>query len=76
MKRHGAGCSKKPKLPRKRKKACIKAQGRKSYLNTVYMAKIDHECPCKFWVNSTVQMLPVQLSNGQVCMMPRPSQYW
>ena len=52
--------SRKPKLPRKRKKACIKAQG---------------EWPCKFWVNSTVEMKPVMI-NGTVALIPTPAQYW
>lgn len=75
---HGAECSstKKPKLPRKRKKACIKAQGRKSYLSTVHLAKVEGECPCKFWVNSTVRNVPVQLPNGSVVLMPMPTRYW
>ena len=63
----------KPKLPRKRKKACIKAQGRKSYLDTIALAKLDGECPCKFWKNHTVKMRPVMLANGTVIMLPTPS---
>lgn len=51
--------SRKPKLPRKRKKACIKAQGRASYYSTVNLAKVEGEWPCKFWVNSTVEIKPV-----------------
>lgn len=53
--------SRKPKLPRKRKKACIKAQGRASYYSTVNLAKVEGEWPCKFWVNSTVEMKPVMI---------------
>lgn len=66
----------KPKLPRKRKKACIKAQGRKSYLDTVKLAKIDGECPCKFWVNSSVKPVPTKLSNGMVIPIPTPTIFW
>lgn len=75
---HDAECSniKKPKLPRKRKKACIKAQGRMSYLSTVHLAKVEGESPCKFWVNSSVRNVPVQLSNGNVVMMPMPTRFW
>lgn len=65
----------KPKLPRKRKKACIKAQGRKSYYSTIHLAKIDHEYPCKFWVNSKVINQP-QLIGGTVGLIPTPTQYW
>ena len=65
----------KPKLPRKRKKACIKAQGRVSYYSTVNMAKIDGDNDCKFWVNSTVRMMPT-LINKQVVIIPTPGKYW
>lgn len=65
----------KPKLPRKRKKACIKAQGRVSYYSTVNMAKIDGDNDCKFWVNSTVRMMPT-LINNQVVIIPTPGKYW
>ena len=65
----------KPKLPRKRKKACIKAQGRKSYYRAVNLAKVDGEYPCKFWINSTVEMRPTMI-NGTVALIPTPSQYW
>ena len=67
--------SRKPKLPRKRKKACIKAQGRASYYSTVNLAKVEGEWPCKFWVNSTVEMKPVMI-NGTVALIPTPAQYW
>lgn len=65
----------KPKLPRKRKKACIKVQGRASYYSTINLARIDNECPCKFWVNSTVVMKP-QMVNGTVIVIPTPQKYW
>lgn len=65
----------KPKLPRKRKKACIKAQGRYSYYSTVNLAKVENDNNCKFWVNSTVTMEPVMI-NGAVMMMPTPKRYW
>ena len=67
--------SRKPKLPRKRKKACIKAQGRASYYSTVNLAKVEGEWPCKFWVNSTVEIKPVMI-NGAVALIPTPAQYW
>lgn len=65
----------KPKLPRKRKKACIKAQGRKSYYNTIHLARVDGEYPCKFWVNAKVVSQP-QLIGGAVALIPTPTQYW
>ena len=65
----------KPKLPRKRKKACIKAQGRSSYYSTINLAKIEGDNDCKFWVNSTVSMQPVQV-NGRIIMIPLPTKYW
>ena len=67
--------SRKPKLPRKRKKAWIKAQGRASYYSTVNLAKVEGEWPCKFWVNSTVEIKPVMI-NGAVALIPTPAQYW
>lgn len=65
----------KPKLPRKRKKACIKAQGRASYYSTVNLAKIEGDNNCKFWVNSTVKMEPTMV-NGCLMMIPTPKRYW
>jgi hypothetical protein len=49
----------KAKLPRKRKKAAIKAQGRKWYHNTIkffYICQknpflVEREPICRFWVN-------------------------
>lgn len=63
--------SRKPKLPRKRKKACIKAQGRASYYSTVNLAKVEGEWPCKFWVNSTVEIKPgtFTISNEKVNLL-------
>ena len=65
----------KPKLPRKRKKACIKAQGRNSYLSTIHLAKIEGEYPCKFWVNAKV-VNKIQMMGGAVVPIPTPTQYW
>lgn len=65
----------KPKLPRKRKKACIKAQGRASYYSTVNLAKAEKDNNCKFWVNSTVHYIPT-LVNGQMIPLPTPTKYW
>jgi hypothetical protein len=65
----------KPKLPRKRKKACIKAQGRASYYSTVKLAIVEGEYPCKFWVNSSIRTIPTMI-NGVVVPMPTPTKYW
>lgn len=65
----------KPKLPRKRKKACIKAQGRASYYSIVNLAKAEGDNNCKFWVNSTVRSVPT-LINGQLIPLPTPTKYW
>lgn len=69
------GLRRKPKLPRKRKKACIKAQGRASYYSTVSLAKAEGDNDCKFWVNSTVRYTPT-LINGQPVLLPTPAQFW
>lgn len=63
--------SPKPKLPRKRKKACISACGRKKYYNTVYLARVTGEEDCKFW-KDTIEM--VDLDYG--CPIPTPISYW
>lgn len=65
----------KAKLPRKRKKACIKAQGRKSYYDTINLAKVTGEYPCKFWVNSSVVNQVVTIGS-QVAVLPHPTKYW
>lgn len=65
----------KPKLPRKRKKACIKAQGRESYYSTVRLALADNDDNCKFWVNSTVRNVST-LVCGVSVPMPTPTRYW
>ena len=69
------GLSRKPKLPRKRKKACIKAQGRASYYSTVNLARVEGDNNCKFWVNATVRTVPVMV-NGQPIPLPTPTRYW
>ena len=69
------GLSRKPKLPRKRKKACIKAQGRASYYSTVNLARVEGDNNCKFWVNATVRTVPVMV-NGQLIPLPTPTRYW
>lgn len=66
----------KPKLPRKRKKACIKAQGRKSYYDTIRLALITGESPCKFWVNASVITKLHPGKNGEWYPMPVPARFW
>lgn len=68
---------KKPKLPRKRKKKAIKAQGRKWYYDTIKLHGIlqeqgqFYEPYCKFWVNES--LTPGIFGMGIVMM---PTQYW
>jgi len=65
----------KPKLPRRRKKACIKAQGRASYYSTVRLAMATGERHPKFWVNSSVRLVPTVV-NGVAVPIPTPQRYW
>lgn len=71
----------KPKLPRKRKKAAIKAQGRKWYNYTIRLYRITqrsrkfYEPVCKFWVNTSIQQRPYE-SGGKLVMIPTPTRYW
>lgn len=66
----------KPKLPRKRKKACIKAQGRKSYYDTIRLAQITGESPCKFWVNSSLLTKIQSTDNGELFPVLTPTRFW
>lgn len=72
----------KPKLPRKRKKAAIKAQGRKWYHDTISLWKASQDNPiiaepvCKFWVNASIVNVPIMLPNGQVFMQLVPTKFW
>lgn len=71
-----------PKLPRKRKKAAIKVQGRDWYRATIALwyatqgNPIFREPKCKFWVNSSVINRPVILPNGQVFIQQEARKYW
>jgi hypothetical protein len=74
---------KKPKLPRKRKKAAIKAQGRRWYHNTIRLFKIcqsrpEVECEhiCKFWVNSSIKKYPANLPDGTPYYIPKATKFW
>ena len=71
----------KAKLPRKRKKAAIKAQGRKWYQDTImlfYICQDDErtkEKICKFWVNSSIKP-HVKLVNGVPMIVNEATRYW
>lgn len=71
----------KAKLPRKRKKAAIKAQGRKWYHDTIKLFNICQdderttEKVCKFWVNSSIKP-HVKLVNGVPMIVNEATRYW
>ncbi len=72
--------SKRAKLPRKRKKAAIKAQGRAWYHGTIKLHNTlakdgKAEKICKFWVNSSVRDVP-HIKNGYPIMIPTPHKFW
>lgn len=73
---------KKAKLPRKRKKAAIKVQGRQWYHATIKLYKatqkagIFNEPICKFWVNKSVTETPVSAKDGTPLMVSKPVKYW
>jgi hypothetical protein len=71
----------KAKLPRKRKKKAIKAQGRKWYYDTIKLFGITqklgkfHESVCKFWVNESITFTP-DINSGRPYMVPTPERFW
>lgn len=71
----------KPKLPRKRKKAAIKAQGRKWYFDTIRLHKITSEmgiCDesvCKFWDNKSL-VRDIQVVNNNPIPIHYPTRFW
>lgn len=73
--------AKKPKLPRKRKKAAIKAQGRDWYRKTIQLYKVTqrhgrfYEPVCKFWVNASIKGMP-SVCGGKVVLVPVATRYW
>lgn len=82
---------KKPKLPRKRKKAAIKAQGRNWYRSTIKLYQITQkdwrlidknergenpEPVCKFWVNSAIKPRVFLTANGEPYQLMLPTKYW
>ena len=70
----------KAKLPRKRKKAAIKAQGRKWYYDTIqlfyrtYGTKFG-EKKCKFWVNSSIRNMVFWIGKTPM-IIKEPTRYW
>lgn len=72
----------KPKLPRKRKKAAIKAQGRDWYYQTIKLWYASQDNPllyeprCKFWVNESVKPVPMVFPTGAVYMQFVPTRCW
>lgn len=72
---------KRAKLPRKRKKAAIKAQGRKWYCDTIKLHNICVEqgtCMekvCKFWKNDSLKPKPF-IVQGQPRLIPVATKYW
>lgn len=73
--------AKKPKLPRKRKKAAIKAQGRDWYRKTIQLYRTTRrhqrfwEPVCKFWVNASVKNMPV-ICGSKAMLVPVAMRYW
>lgn len=70
----------KAKLPRKRKKAAIKAQGRKWYYDTIKLFYQTYGTPygekrCKFWVNSSIKTSFVMV-HGQPFPIKRATKFW
>lgn len=70
----------KAKLPRKRKKAAIKAQGRKWYYDTIRLHEIMAskgmaERVCKFWKNDSLKPQP-RIVQGQVRLIPMATRFW
>ena len=84
------GLYKKPKLPRKRKKAAIKAQGREWYMNTIKLYHITQaflrkdlgvnernpEPTCKFWDNSSIKPRVILTSRGEPIQIDVPTKFW
>lgn len=72
----------KPKLPRKIKKAAIKAQGRKWYRDTIklWLATKDdprfYEPKCRFWRNDSIRTEFVQFPDGSIYPHFVPTRYW
>ncbi len=70
----------KAKLPRKRKKAAIKAQGRKWYRDTIVLFYRTFgtkygEPLCKFWKNASIQE-HVVIIHGAPFLINKPTRFW
>lgn len=70
------------KLPRKRKKRAIKAQGRKWYYDTIRLYEITqksgrfYEPVCKFWKHDSMKPSVFVGPKGQVGTIMTPTKYW
>lgn len=70
----------KARLPRKRKKAAIKAQGQKWYYDTIqlfyqtYGTKFG-EKKCKFWVNASIRT-KADLVGGIPIVFQEATRFW
>ena len=73
---------KKAKLPRKRKKKAIKAQGRQWYYDTIRLYGITQksgkffEPVCKFWRNADLRPAVFTGANGSIGAIMEPTRYW
>ena len=72
--------SPKPKLPRKRKKAAIKKQGRKWYYDTIKLFYMTmevgiNEPKCKFWVNDSITN-KLETIGSFPAFIPVATRYW
>lgn len=70
----------KAKLPRKRKKAAIKAQGRKWYYDTIQLFYRTYgtkygEKKCKFWVNASIRK-NAYMVNGTPILIQEATRFW
>lgn len=70
----------KAKLPRKRKKAAIKKQGRKWYHDTIKLFYRTYgttygEKRCKFWKNSSIQTTII-MAHGQPFPLRCATKFW
>lgn len=71
---------KRAKLPRKRKKAAIKAQGRKWYYDTIKLHNIlakkgQAEKVCKFWRNDSIKPRTYMVQ-GTPRLIPVATRFW
>lgn len=71
---------KRAKLPRKRKKAAIKAQGRKWYYDTIKLHNIlaekgQAEKVCKFWRNDSIKSRTYMVQ-GTPRLIPVATRFW